>query len=369
MLIDPCELSPSYVRSIAPYQPGKPISELARELGLDQRSIIKLASNENPRGIGPRTRAAIDAALGDIARYPDGNGFELKQALAARYGVDMSAIVLGNGSNDVLELAALAFLGPGRAAVMSQHAFAVYPLATQARGARSIVVPAKNHGHDLETMARAIDDETYVVWVANPNNPTGTYARADEVEAFLRRVPERVLVVLDEAYNEYLPRELRADSVKWLKRHPNLILSRTFSKAYGLAGLRVGYAFAHASVADIMNRVRQPFNVNSLALAAASAALDDMEFVARSYAENLQGLRQLEEGAKRLGLDYIPSYGNFLTIRVGRAAEIYKRLLRRGVIVRPVGGAYQLPEHLRVTVGTPEENERFLAVLAASLRD
>ncbi|TMG76244.1 MAG: aminotransferase class I/II-fold pyridoxal phosphate-dependent enzyme, partial [Betaproteobacteria bacterium] len=245
MLIDPCELSPSYVRSIAPYQPGKPISELARELGLDQRSIIKLASNENPRGIGPRTRAAIDAALGDIARYPDGNGFELKQALAARYGVDMSAIVLGNGSNDVLELAALAFLGPGRAAVMSQHAFAVYPLATQARGARSIVVPAKNHGHDLETMARVIDDETYVVWVANPINPTGTYARADEVEAFLRRVPERVMVVLDEAYNEYLPRELRAESVKWLRRHPNLILTRTFSKAYGLAGLRVGYAFAH----------------------------------------------------------------------------------------------------------------------------
>ena len=369
MLIDPCELSPSYVRSIAPYQPGKPISELARELGLDQRSIIKLASNENPRGIGPRTRAAIDAALGDIARYPDGNGFELKQALAARYGVDMSAIVLGNGSNDVLELAALAFLGPGRAAVMSQHAFAVYPLATQARGARSIVVPAKNHGHDLETMARVIDDETYVVWVANPNNPTGTYARADEVEAFLRRVPERVLVVVDEAYNEYLPRELRAESVKWLKRHPNLILTRTFSKAYGLAGLRVGYAFAHASVADIMNRVRQPFNVNSLALAAAAAALDDMEFVARSYAENLQGLKQLEEGARRLGLDFIPSHANFLTLRVGKAAEIYKRLLRRSVIVRPVGGGYGLPEHLRVTIGTPEENEKFLAALAASLKD
>jgi len=369
MLIDPCELSPSYVRSIAPYQPGKPISELAREMGLDERSIIKLASNENPRGIGPRTRAAIDAALVDVARYPDGNGFQLKQALAQRYGVDLLSIVLGNGSNDVLELVALAFLGPGRAAVMSQHAFAVYPLATQARGARSIVVPAKNYGHDLETMARAIDDETYVVWVANPNNPTGTYARPDEMEAFLRRVPERVLVVLDEAYNEYLSADLRADSVKWVKRHPNLILTRTFSKAYGLAGLRVGYAFAHASVADIMNRVRQPFNVNSLALAAASAALDDMEFVARSYAENLQGLRQLEDGAKRLGLDYIPSYGNFLTLRVGKAAEIYKRLLRRGVIVRPVGGAYQLPEHLRVTIGTPEENERFLAALAASQRD
>ena len=369
MLIDPCELSPSYVRSIAPYQPGKPISELAREMGLDEAGIVKLASNENPRGIGPRTRAAIDAALADIARYPDGNGFELKQALAARYGVDMSAIVLGNGSNDVLELVALAFLGPGRAAVMSQHAFAVYPLATQARGARSIVVPATDYGHDLEAMVRAVDDETYVIWVANPNNPTGTFARPDEVEAFLRRVPERVLMVMDEAYNEYLSADLRGDSVKWLRRHPNLILTRTFSKAYGLAGLRVGYAFAHPSVADIMNRVRQPFNVNSIALAAATAALDDMEFVARSYAENLRGLRQLEEGSQALGLDFIPSYGNFLTIRVGKAAEIYKRLLRRGVIVRPVGGAYQLPEHLRVTIGTVLENEKFLAALAASLRE
>jgi histidinol-phosphate aminotransferase len=369
VLIDPCELSPSYVRSIAAYQPGKPISELAREMGLDERSIVKLASNENPRGIGPRTRAAIDAALADIARYPDGNGFELKSALSARYGVEMGAMVLGNGSNDVLELVAAAFLGPGRAAVMSQHAFAVYPLATQARGARSIVVPAKNFAHDLETMVRAVDDETFVIWVANPNNPTGTYARPEEIEAFLRRVPERVLVVLDEAYNEYLAPDLRADSVKWLKRHPNLILTRTFSKAYGLAGLRVGYAFAHASVADIMNRVRQPFNVNSLALAAAKAALDDMAFVARSYAENLHGMKQLEEGARQLGLDYIPSYGNFLTIRVGKASEIYKRLLRRGVIVRPVGGGYELPEHLRVTVGTPEENEKFLAALGASLRD
>jgi histidinol-phosphate aminotransferase len=201
MLMDLCEQSPSYVRAIAPYQPGKPISELAREMGLEERSIVKLASNENPRGIGPRTRAAIEAAIGEIARYPDGNGFELKQALARRYHVDMGAIVLGNGSNDVLELMALAFLGPGRAAVFSQHCFAVYPLATQARGARSIVAPAKKFGHDLEAMAKAIDDETYVVWIANPNNPTGTFARHEEIEAFLKRVPERVLVVLDEAYN------------------------------------------------------------------------------------------------------------------------------------------------------------------------
>jgi len=368
MVIDPCELSPSYVRSIAPYQPGKPISELARELGLKEESIIKLASNENPRGFGPRTRAAIEGAIGDIARYPDGNGHDLKVALSRRYGVDVASIVLGNGSNDVLELVALAFLGPGRAAVYAQHSFAVYALATQARGARSIAVPAKNYGHDLDAMAAAIDDETYVVWIANPNNPTGTMLGSDALEAFVKRVPERVLVVIDEAYNEYLAPELKAETVKWLRRHPNLIVSRTFSKAYGLAGLRVGYAFAHPSVADIMNRVRQPFNVNSLALVAATAALDDMEFVARSYADNLQGMRQVEEGAKKLGIEWIPSHGNFITLRVGKANEVFRRLLKRGVIVRPVGN-YQLPEHLRVTIGTAQENERFLSALAASLKD
>ena len=368
MLMDLCELSPAWIRSIAPYQPGKPVSELAREMGLDEKKIVKLASNENPRGIGPRTRAAIDAAMAEIARYPDGNGFELKQALSRRFGVDMSGIVLGNGSNDVLELVALAFLGAGRSAVMSQHAFAVYPLATQARGARSIVVPAKDWGHDLEGMAAAVADDTYVLWIANPNNPTGTLASPQALEALLKRVPERVIVVLDEAYNEYLRAELRADSVRWLKRHPNLVITRTFSKVYGLAGLRVGYAFAHASVADVMNRVRQPFNVNSLALSGAAAALDDMEFVARSYAGNLQGMRQVEEGAKKLGVEWIPSHGNFITLRVGKAAEIYRRLLKRGVIVRPVAN-YGMPEHLRITIGTEEENERFLGALAASLKE
>ena len=368
MLMDLCELSPAWIRSIAPYQPGKPVSELAREMGLDEKKIVKLASNENPRGIGPRTRAAIDAAMAEIARYPDGNGFELKQALSRRFGVDMAGIVLGNGSNDVLELVALAFLGAGRSAVMSQHAFAVYPLATQARGARSIVVPAKEWGHDLEAMAAAVADDTYVLWIANPNNPTGTLASPQALEALLKRVPERVIVVLDEAYNEYLRSELRADTVRWLRRHPNLVITRTFSKVYGLAGLRVGYALAPASVADVMNRVRQPFNVNSLALAGAAAALDDMEFVARSYAGNLQGMRQVEEGAKKLGVEWIPSHGNFITLRVGKAAEIYRRLLKRGVIVRPVAN-YGMPEHLRVTIGTEEENERFLGALAASLKE
>ncbi|MGH8765683.1 MAG: histidinol-phosphate transaminase [Burkholderiales bacterium] len=368
MIIDPCELSPSYVRSIAPYQPGKPTSEVARELGIREETIVKLASNENPRGLGPRTRAAIEGALGDLARYPDGNGHDLKAALSRRYGVDTGSIVLGNGSNDVLEIVAHAFLGPGRAAVYSQHSFAVYPLATQARGARGIVAPAKSYGHDLDAMAAAIDDETYVVWVANPNNPTGTLLRPDELEAFVRRVPERVIVVIDEAYNEYLAPELKSDTLKWLKRHPNLVVTRTFSKAYGLAGLRVGYALAHPSVADIMNRVRQPFNVNNLALVAAAAALDDMEFVASSYALNLQGMRQIEEGARQLGLDWIPSHGNFISVRVGKAHEVFRRLLKRGVIVRPVAG-YQLPEHLRVTIGTAAENERFLAALAASLKE
>ena len=367
--MDLSELSPAYVRSLAPYQPGKPISELARELGLDERKIIKLASNENPRGVGPRTRAAIEGAFGDIARYPDGNGYELKLALSKRYGVEMGQIVLGNGSNDVLELVALAFLGPGLSAVYSQHAFAVYPLATQARGARAIVVPAREFGHDVEAMAGAIAEDTRVVWLANPNNPTGTMVTAERLEAFVRRVPERVIVVIDEAYNEYLHANLRAPTVAWLRKHPNLIVTRTFSKAYGLAGLRVGYALAHPSVADLMNRVRQPFNVNGIALAAAVAALNDMEFVARSYADNLMGMRQVEAGALALGLEWIPSFGNFITIRVGRATEVYKRLLKRGVIVRPVGGGYQLPEHLRVTIGTADENERFLAALAASVRE
>jgi len=368
MTIDLSELAPTHVRSIAPYQPGKPIFELAREMGLDEGSIVKLASNENPYGIGPRTRAAIEASIGEIARYPDGGAFELRQTLNRRFGIGMAGIVIGNGSNDVLELVALAFLGPNTSAVYSQHAFAVYPLATQARGARGIVVPAKDFGHDLDAMAKAVTDDTRVLWIANPNNPTGTLASADALEALLRRLPERVIVVLDEAYNEYLPLDLKSDSVKWLRKVPNLVVTRTFSKAYGLAGLRVGYALAHPSVADMMNRVRQPFNVNSIALAAATAALEDMEFVARSFAANLNGLRQLEAGATQLGIEFIPSYGNFLTLRVGKAAEVYKRLLRRGVIVRPVAG-YDLPAHLRVSVGTEQENERFLAALAASLKD
>ncbi len=364
--MDPCEQSPSYIRGIAPYQPGKPISELAREMGIDERKIIKLASNENPFGVSPKARAAIKKALAELARYPDGNAFELKAALSRRHGVPQECIVVGNGSNDLLELAAGAFLAPGRAAVYSQHAFAVYPLATQARGARGIVVPAKNYGHDLEAMLAAITPETRVVFIANPNNPTGTFATGGEIGNFLARARRDVAVVVDEAYSEYLPPNLRYDSVTLLKKYSNLILTRTFSKVYGLAGLRVGFGLMHPDVADLLNRVRQPFNVNSLALAAAVAALEDRKFVAKSTKMNRLGLARLERAFKTLGLEFIPSCANFVAFRVSRAGTVYEKLLRQGVIVRPLAN-YDMPDHLRVTVGTPKENEKFLRALRMAL--
>jgi len=364
--MDICDLAPGYVRAIAPYQPGKPISELARELGLEEASIIKLASNENPLGVSPLARRAIEAAVAGLGRYPDGNGFDLKQALSRRHGVAQECIVLGNGSNDVLEMAARAFLTPGLEAIYSQHAFAVYPLAVQAVGATGVEVPAKDYGHDLAAMRRAVTACTRLVFVANPNNPTGTLAPARELEAFLSDLPGEVLAVLDEAYNEYLLEEYRYDSIVWLKRFPNLVVTRTFSKVYGLAGLRVGYAFAGAGVADLMNRVRQPFNVNSVALAAATAALDDTGFVRESYELNRSGMRQVTDGLKRLGLEYIPSYGNFVSFRVKDAPSVFQKLLKAGVIVRPIA-SYGMPQHLRVTIGLESENSRFLQSLGKIL--
>jgi len=365
-----CDLAPAHIRAIAPYQPGKPISELAREMSLRDADIVKLASNENPLGPSPKARAAIASRLDEVALYPDGNGFELKAALAGRLAVEMAGIVLGNGSNDVLELAARALLGPGTSAVYSEHAFAVYPLATQAAGARGIAVPARAYGHDLAAMRAAVRDDSRVVFIANPNNPTGTLLGADELHGFLASLPPEVAVVLDEAYGEFLDAALRAPSLDWLAEFPNLILTRTFSKAYGLAGLRVGYALAHPEVADLLNRVRQPFNVNSLALAGAAAALDDGEFIARSKAVNDAGMAQLLQGCERLGLAHIPSHGNFVCIEVGghaaAATQVYQALLRKGVIVRPVAN-YGLPGFLRVSIGLPEHNARFLAALSEIL--
>jgi histidinol-phosphate aminotransferase len=361
------ELAPDHVRAIAPYLPGKPVEELARELGLDPAGIVKLASNENPRGPGPRVRAAIAAAVDDLPRYPDGNGFALKHALAARLGVDMAQLVLGNGSNDVLELVSLAFLEPGDAAVYSQYAFAVYPLATQARGAHGVEVPAKNMGHDLAAMREAITPRTRVVFIANPNNPTGTWLPPAAVEAFVASVPSDVVVVLDEAYNEYLEPEDRAPSVAWVAKYPNLVVSRTFSKAYGLAALRVGYGVMDASVADVVNRVRQPFNVNALAQAAAVAALEDTAHVDESRALNRAGLAQLQAGLAKLRLRHVPTHANFVLVEVGEAGRCNVALLKQGVIVRPVAN-YGLPHWLRVTIGLPHENERFLVALGHALK-
>jgi histidinol-phosphate aminotransferase len=364
--MDICDLAPGYIRGIAPYQPGKPIAELAREMGLEESGIIKLASNESPLGVSPLARRAIEAAVAGLSRYPDGNGFELKQALSRRHGVPQERIVLGNGSNDVLEMAARAFLAPGMEAIYSRHAFAVYPLAVQAMGAIGIEAPAKNYGHDLAAMRRAITPKTRLLFVANPNNPTGTLVQSAELEAFIAAVPREVLVVLDEAYNEYLPVEVRTDSVGWLGRFPNLVVTRTFSKVYGLAGLRVGYALAAPGVADLMNRVRQPFNVNSIALAAARAALEDVDFVRKSFQLNQSGMRQVTQGLERLGIEYIPSYGNFVSFKVGDAGGVFQRLLRAGVIVRPIA-SYGMPQHLRVTIGLESENVRFLTALAQAL--
>jgi histidinol-phosphate aminotransferase len=363
-------LSPDYVRGISPYVPGKPIEELAREYGLAESQIVKLASNENPRGPSPKVHEAIAAAASGVTRYPDGNGFALKQALAVRFGVSLEQIVLGNGSNDVLELATQAFLRPGDHTVYSQHAFAVYPLATQARGARGIEVAARDLGHDLGAMRAALTPQTRIVFVANPNNPTGTWLPPAEVERFVASLPRDVLVILDEAYNEYLQEEQQAKSAAWIASHPNLIVSRTFSKAYGLAGLRVGYGIADVAVADMLNRVRQPFNVNSIAQAAALAALADSAYVAESARLNFAGLAQLMHGLDAIGVAYVRSHGNFLLVRVADpgagAGPVYEALLRAGVIVRPVAN-YGLPDHVRVTVGLPEENARFLTALAAAL--
>jgi histidinol-phosphate aminotransferase len=364
---DLCDLAPGYIRAIAPYQPGKPISELARELGLEEAGIIKLASNENPIGVSPKALAAIRAVLEGLSRYPDGNGFELKAAIARKFGVKADNIVLGNGSNDVLELAARAFLAPGANGIYSQHAFAVYPLAVQATGARCVEVPAWAFGHDLDAMRAAITGDTRLVFVANPNNPTGTMIETAKLRRFLEDMPRGVLVVLDEAYNEYLAAELKAPSAQWIAEFPNLVVTRTFSKAYGLAGLRVGYALASPGVADLMNRVRQPFNVNSLSLAAATAALDDSAFVEESYALNARGMQQILDGFRRLKLEWIPSFGNFVSFKVGDGASVFGALLKRGVIVRPIA-SYGMPEWLRVSIGLESENARFLAALGEVLR-
>jgi histidinol-phosphate aminotransferase len=354
------QLATPGVQGLHPYQPGKPIEELEREYGI--KNAIKLASNENPQGPSPRVLEAVQASLKNIARYPDGNGFALKKALAQKHGVDMDMITLGNGSNEVLELIARAFVNQAHSVIFSEHAFIVYPIVTQAIGATPIVTSAKNWGHDLSAMQAAICDDTRLIFIANPNNPTGTWVDKISLKAFLETVPEHVIVVVDEAYFEYASENPNyPNSLEWTTEHPNLIVTRTFSKAYGLAGLRVGYSISHPEVANLLNRVRQPFNVNSTALAAATAALDDSEYLKKSVALNRAGMQQMRQAFEQMALSYIPSLGNFLAVDVEDGAKIYELLLHQGMITRPIGGG--MPRHLRVSIGLPSENEAFLVAL------
>jgi len=355
------------VRGLQPYAPGKPISELQREYGIDD--IIKLASNENPLGSSPLAMEACRHALQGLELYPDGNGFELKKALADKYDVDTTCITLGNGSNDILEFIARVFLSPGTNAVFSRHAFAVYPLVCLAVGAGlNVAAPndaddAMPYGHNLENMRAKIDADTRVIFIANPNNPTGTWLTKSELLSFIDGVPKDVVIVLDEAYVEYVTEPEYPDSLAWLQHYPNLVITRTFSKVYGLAGLRIGYSISHPDIADLLNRVRQPFNTNTLAQVAAIAALQDHKHIENSIASNSKGMLQITHALTAMGLDYIPSVGNFVSFKTALPeAQVYEALLRDGVIIRPISN-YDLPDYLRVTIGNEQQNQRFLQAL------
>ena len=346
---------------------------MAREFGLDEAKIVKLASNENPLGMPDSAKKAMLKAAEDLARYPDSNGFELKNVLAKKFSVPFEWITLGNGSNDILELTTRAVAHEGDEIVFSKHAFAVYPLATQAVGAKAVeVLATADLGHDLPAMLKAITAKTRLVFVANPNNPTGSFLTAKAIEQFIEQVPAHVVVVVDEAYNEFLTPAQQYNAVDWVRRFPNVIVSRSFSKAYGLAGLRIGYGIAQNNLTDLLNRIRQPFNVNSLAQAAAIAALGDQEFLKKCYDLNQAGYAQLTQAFDQMGLKYIPSSGNFVLVKVGDQADsgskVNLELLKAGVIVRPVGN-YGLPEWLRISIGLPEENEIFIKALKNILNE
>jgi histidinol-phosphate aminotransferase len=344
------------ILSLTPYQGGRPISEIQREYGLS--NVIKLASNENPLGVSKKVQEAIKSAVTQIGRYPDGNGYYLKDALAKKLSVSAKSITLGNGSNDILELIPRAYVcSKDDEVIFSQYAFVVYPLVTKAIGAKAIVTPANDFGHDLNAMYEAISDKTKVIFIANPNNPTGTLLSNEEIYNFLKKVSNEIIVVLDQAYIEYL--DVEDVYIDWLKDFPNLVITRSFSKAYGLAGLRVGYSISSEEIADYLNRIRQPFNVNLIAQEAAIAALSDADFLAESVKVNSDGLLQLEEGFRSLGLKFIKSHANFISVKVSNSMELNQKLLEKGIIVRPV----EMKDYLRISVGTYAENAKFLEVL------
>ena len=355
-----------FLKKLPTYQPGRPIEEVARELNLPAESIIKVASNENPFGPSPLALAALHKAIGGVNLYPDGNAFYLKQKLAAKLGVETTNLILGNGSNEIIEFVSHALLEPGTDVVVSQYCFAIYPIVAKMFGANVITVPARDYGHDLPAMLRAITATTRIVFVANPNNPTGTLAPREEVIKFVNDVPDDVLLVMDEAYIEFLGDAVDLVPLIRLGARKNLVLMRTFSKIYGLAGLRVGYGIADAGLISAFEKVRQPFNINLLAQAAALAALDDDEHVRKTRANNFGGLQFFEKAFRRLNLQFVPSSANFILVRVGEGQRIFDAMQKLGVIVRPMGG-YQLPEWIRLSIGTPQENERSLGALEKSL--
>ncbi len=352
------------VCELQPYQPGKPIEELERELGVV--NAIKLASNENPWGCSPSVKSAI-CAYSDIGQYPDANGFALKNKLAGYLGVESAQVTLGNGSNEVLDLLTRVFVGPGDEVIFSDYAFLVYPLVTRAVGGVTVVTPAMDWGHDLDAMSAAVGDKTRLIFIANPNNPTGTYVSGPALEKFIDTVPDHVVIVIDEAYFEYVTADDYPNSLDWIGRYPNLVVTRTFSKIYGLASLRVGYGVASAEITDLLNRVRQPFNVNSLAQVAAVAAIGDAAHLQQCARDNAVQLERFTGFCRDRGLGYIPSVANFLAVEFGpRTGVIYQELLRLGVIVRPLEN-YNMPEHLRITIGRKTEMDKLFGALRSVL--
>ena len=356
------DLVADYIKALIPYVPGKPIEELERELGI--KDSIKIASNENPLGPSPKAVESLQNVLGELHRYPDGNATTFKEKLSAKLGVTPDMIVTGNGSNEILELVPATFMRPGDHAIVSEHAFVVYDLSVDSRGyEKTVVPPGKDRGHDLKAMAAAVKDNTRILFIANPNNPTGTYNTKTQMNELLESIPDHVIVVIDEAYFEYVDKDDYSDGVELVKSGANVIATRTFSKIYGLAALRVGYGVMSAQMADYMNRVRQPFNTNLLAQIAAEAALDDDEFLNKVRDMNLKGMKYLEEQFTSMNIEYLPSVGNFILFKSPKdAKELYDQLLHKGVIIRPMGG-YRLPKWLRATVGTIEENKRFIEAL------
>lgn len=370
-----CKYAISAIQALTPYLPGKPIEEMEHELGLKAGKTLKLASNENPLGASAKALTAIAEMQTSLALYPDGSSYRLKQKLADKLSspqtqITPEQIMVGNGSNDVIDLIARTFLTVGRDAIFSEYAFIVYKIVTQATGAKAHIAKANPithskmpYGHDLNAMLRQIRGNTHVIFIANPNNPTGTWLHKNELERFMQQVPKQVIVVVDEAYCEYVDESIYPETLHWLKKYPNLVITRTFSKIYGLASLRIGYAISSPEIANLLNRVRQPFNVNSIALVAAEAALDDEEHIKRSAKINRLGLQQWQDACQQLQLNYLPSVGNFITIKVGNTAQkIYEALLQEGVIVRPLAN-YGLVDYLRFTIGTEAQNARCIELL------